>query len=204
MTIMTRTRPTVKPTRRSPRIDRPFGEGLEERGLCCPIDQRPLPKINGQGLTSEEFDRVNRAKNRAWHAYAVDCPEASLPECDVVARKAATDELRRLLMERPSAPALATAVEVEPEVAVEASPVVSPPHSSIPAPKFARRRIHDRGDELWWSQVRDAEGRGLGDEGDDDELESAYHAWLFSAAPLVISDLSDDRNGAFHVGELLD
>ena len=203
MTIMTRTRPMVKPTRVAPRREAKFAEGLEERGLCCPIDRRPLPMINGQGLTSEEFDRVNRAKNRAWHAYAVDCPEATLPECDVVARKAATDELRRLLMERPAAPALAAAVEPEPEAVAEVLPVVSPGHNSIPAPKFARRRIHDRGDELWWSQLRDAEERGPGAVRDDEETEGAYHEWLYSAAPMVISDLSDDCNGAFFVGEPL-
>ena len=73
MTIMTRTRPVVKPTRVGPRREATFGEGLEDQpGLCCPIDQRPLPMINGQGLTSEELDRVCRAKARAWHSYATD------------------------------------------------------------------------------------------------------------------------------------
>ncbi|WP_422928569.1 hypothetical protein [Singulisphaera sp. PoT] len=187
--VYSRVVPT-KPARRSDRPSRPFGEGLEDRGLCCPIDQRPLPMINGQGLTQSERWRVNGAQNRAMSSYAFDCPEASLSEIENVGRKAATDELRRLLMERPAAPALKL-VEVEPAPAPR-------PASSNPR---VTRRVHDRGDELWWAQIRDAEERGLGDEADEEEMESAYHEWLYSAAPVVISDLSDDHNGAFFIGE---
>ncbi|WP_422927005.1 hypothetical protein [Singulisphaera sp. PoT] len=190
MTIMTRTRPVVKPTRVAPRREAAFGEGLEDQpGLSCPIDQRPLPTIQGVGLTGEESRRVNGARNRAFAEYARSCPEATLPECDVVARKAAHDELRRLLKERPAAPALAPVVEVEPEVAVEPVPVVSPRHTSIPIPKFARRPNHDRGDELWWSQVRDAEDRGITlDGGDDLEDAMTMSEWLESAAPCNLGD----------------
>jgi hypothetical protein len=62
----------------------------------------PLPTIYGAGLTAVEFDRVNGARNRAHAAYARDCPEASLAECDRVARMAATDALRRVLGDRPA------------------------------------------------------------------------------------------------------
>ncbi|WP_422928588.1 hypothetical protein [Singulisphaera sp. PoT] len=118
MTIMTRTRPMVKPTRRSPRIDAPFAEGLEERGLCCPIDRRPLPTIDGVGLEAGELARLGRARTRAMAAYAKDCPFADRAEVECVGKKAATDELRRLLMERPAAPELVT-----PEPEVEAVPM---------------------------------------------------------------------------------
>ncbi|WP_422928334.1 hypothetical protein [Singulisphaera sp. PoT] len=106
--VITISRPAVKPTRKSPRPDRPFGEGLlpDETPLSCPIDQRPLPNINGSGLTCEESRRINGAKNRAFAEYARSCPEASPAECDRVARKAAADEMRRLLKERPPAPPL--------------------------------------------------------------------------------------------------
>ncbi|WP_422931412.1 hypothetical protein [Singulisphaera sp. PoT] len=101
----------IKPTRVAPHHDRPFAEGVlpEETPLYCPIDQRQLPNINGSGLTCEESRRINGAKNRAFAEYARSCPEASLPECERVARKAAADEMRRLLKERPPAPPLKAA-----------------------------------------------------------------------------------------------
>ncbi|WP_422931419.1 hypothetical protein [Singulisphaera sp. PoT] len=108
----------IKPTRVAPHHNRPFAEGIlpEVAPLSCPIDQRPLPNINGSGLTCEQSRRINGAKNRAFAEYAHSCPEASLIDCERVGRKATADEMRRLLKERPPAPphkAAADELEVE-------------------------------------------------------------------------------------------
>ena len=143
MTIMTRTRPMVKPTRRSPRIDTPFAEGLEERGLCCPIDRRPLPTIDGVGLEAGELARLGRARTRAMAAYAKDCPFADRAEVEYVGKKAATDELRRLLMERPAAPELKA-----PEPKVEAVPMGT---VEKPARNHGRCKPFTSADLDWWA-----------------------------------------------------
>ncbi|WP_422928592.1 hypothetical protein [Singulisphaera sp. PoT] len=135
----------AKPTRRSDRPARPFGEGLEERGLSCPIDQRPLPTIQGVGLTCEESRRINGARNRAFAEYASSCPEATLIECEVVARKAATDELRRALMDRPAAPELKAP---EPEPVVEAVPMGT---VGKPARNHGRCKPFTSADLDWWA-----------------------------------------------------
>src|SRR5689334_4444183 len=100
MTTLVRSRPGVKPTRRSARPPAPFGAGLIETsgpGPAGPLDCRTLPTIYGAGLTPAEADRVNGARNRARAAYAQDCPDAPASEVEGVARRAATDELRRTL-----------------------------------------------------------------------------------------------------------
>ncbi|WP_406699168.1 hypothetical protein V5E97_09845 [Singulisphaera sp. Ch08] len=76
-------------------------------GRSTPIDSRTLPAIDGSGLTIQEWFRVNGCRNRAKAAYAVDSPMAEHDEIEYVGRKAAQDELRRTLKDRPVAPELA-------------------------------------------------------------------------------------------------
>jgi len=130
----------VRPVRVTPPSTEPFGSGLEEHGLCCPIDQRPLPTVDGVGLTKEEAWRVTGAENRARAAYAHDCPEATLLEIDHVARKAAMDELRRLLMERPAAPPLKPAKGVK-----GIPPSYTPAETQAPVPMGTTQAERPRG-----------------------------------------------------------
>lgn len=205
-----RLRPT-KPVRVAPRPDAPFGEGLEERGLCCPIDQRPLPTINGQGLEQREFWRINGAQNRAMASYGFDCPEASQAEIERVGRLAATDELRRVLAERPAAPALKPVDGIH---NVDVIPVpmgttqTERPRGRCGHHDHASRRpyrpYHERQDEIWWSTIRDAEERGLAqaahDEDDESEDQQTMNEWLESACPCTFADI-DHAHDAF-IGEV--
>ena len=95
MKTMTNARRTVKPARtRKPTA--PFGVGLadsepEPAGPSCPIDSRPLPAIDGTGLHTEEWTRMNGRRNDAQFRYAVDVPDASPGEIDAVGARAASD-----------------------------------------------------------------------------------------------------------------
>src|SRR5689334_4695373 len=93
-----------------------------------PPDVCELPTIRGAGLSRDEMFRVNGARNRARAAYARDCSDASPGELDRVADRAATDELRRLLRDRPPAVAPALAVSaVNSVAAVDPGDVESDP-----------------------------------------------------------------------------
>lgn len=186
----------VRPVRVSPRSAEPFASGLEEHGICCPIDQRPLPTVDGVGLTSEEFRRVTGAENCAWAAYAFDCPQASLIEIDHVARKAATDELRRVLRERPAAPALATSDQfADVDKLVDVSSAVQPvPMGTTRAERpRGNRSHHDHGcrpmpftaaDVRWWAAHSPSRNRDYEVVRRASRWESAWERWHREAAPV--------------------
>src|SRR5689334_20423012 len=107
MSILSRTRRTITPARKSPRPAERFGVGLE-------VDTCPVPAINGAGLSLDEYFRVNGARNRARAAYAADCQDASPGELDRVADAAAGDALRSVLRDRPVADPLPCCSPAEP------------------------------------------------------------------------------------------
>ncbi|WP_422929060.1 hypothetical protein [Singulisphaera sp. PoT] len=91
-----------------------------DAGLSCPIDQRPLPGLDGQRLEQFEAWRTWGAFNDAFADYAIGHPDASLAECEAIARRAAAEELRRLLKDRPAAPRLKTSSTSRPGSSIEA------------------------------------------------------------------------------------
>lgn len=76
---------------------------MEYPGLSCPIDQRPLPTIEGVGLEAYELRRVQWARNRAEAAFSLGCDPSDLDLVASVGRDAAREELKRVLRERAHA-----------------------------------------------------------------------------------------------------
>lgn len=189
----------VQPARRTVKPAAPFAAGLEE-----PIASK-LPTINGFDLNSEENRRVNGCRNRAMAAYAGLDLMATSQEIDRVGRLAATDELQRVLRERPIATA-PTAVIAPP--AAPAAPQPGPRPTPTPRPVVRPRRSEPtQADQTWWSQYVDRLYAGpapiCGGSPEADLLPSGSYGsledWLTNGDPTP-AELSDDHNGAFGTG----